>query len=147
VAVEDPEAVARGSDVIITATSAATPVLRGEWLEAGVHLNVMGSNTLIKTETDDDVWRRVDLIVTDERVQARVEAGDLIGATERGVIVWEQVHQLGDVVTGRLARTNREQITAFKSNGIALEDVAAGLRVVELARQLGLGREVPLFAE
>lgn len=147
VAVDDPEAVARGSDVVITATSAATPVLRGEWLEAGVHLNVMGSNAPLKTETDDEVWRRADLIVTDESAQARVEAGDLIAAAERGIIAWEQVQLLGEVVTGRLARTNREQITAFKSNGIALEDVATGLRVVELARQRGLGREVPLFAE
>jgi alanine dehydrogenase len=147
VAVDNPETVARGSDVVITATSGAVPILKGEWLEAGVHLNVMGSNSLIKTETDDDVWRRTDLIVTDERVQSRVEAGDLVAAVEHGVIAWEQVHELGDVVTGRLARANREQITAFKSNGIALEDVAAGLRVVELARQRGLGREVPLFAE
>ena len=75
------------------------------------------------------------------RAQAQLEAGDLAEPVERGVLDWLEVHELGEVVAGELVgRASDEDIVLFKSNGLAAWDVAAGARVVELARERGVGR-------
>src|SRR5207244_12874956 len=77
--VAEPRAAADGADVVITATSSREPVLLGEWLEPGMHLNVVGSNSLLKREIDDAVVERADLIVVDARDAGLLEGGDLLG--------------------------------------------------------------------
>jgi alanine dehydrogenase len=133
-----------GADVVITATGSATPVFEGKWLKPGSHVNVMGSNYLLKREIDLTTLRRSDVVVVDARDHVALESGDLLEALERGVIYPEALRELGEVVAGRCAgRTAPEQITLFKSHGLALEDVAAAARVYEAARAAGVGQPLP----
>lgn len=146
-AVATPEAAAREQAIVITITSGREPVLRGEWLMAGAHVNAAGSNFLSKAEIDVEAVRRASLIAVDSIEQAKIEAGDLLPAIERGVITWEGVSELGRIVAGRdPGRQSDNDITLFKSNGIALEDIATALKVYQLAKERGVGREVELFA-
>jgi len=144
--VEAPEQAARGQSIVITATSAREPVLKGEWIEPGTHLNVVGSNFLSKAEVDVETIRRASIVAVDSIEQSRVEAGDLMPAIERGVISWESVTELGRIVAARHpGRTSDADITLFKSNGIALEDISTALRVYNLARERGVGEEIDLW--
>ncbi|MFL6216435.1 MAG: ornithine cyclodeaminase family protein [Blastocatellia bacterium] len=148
VAVEQPEAAAQGCSIIITATSAREPVLKGEWVEPGTHINAAGSNFLSKAEVDVETVRRAAIIAVDSVEQSRLEAGDLLPAIERGVISWESVTELGRIIAGHVkGRASDDQITLFKSNGIALEDISTALRVYQLARERGLGEEIALWSE
>ncbi len=115
----------RDADIIATITTSKTPVVLGECLKAGSHINAAGTNWANKRELDENAVRRCSLICVDSREQSRIEAGDLIGVIEDWYTVWE----LSDVVQGRVARTSPDQITLFKSNGIAMEDIAAALHV------------------
>src|ERR1041384_409224 len=141
-----PEETVRGKSIVITATGAREPVLKGEWIEPGTHLNVAGSNFLSKAEVDVETIRRASIIAVDSIEQSKIEAGDLMPATERGVISWESVTELGRIVAGRdKGRTSDQDITLFKSNGIALEDISTALRVYNLARERGVGEEINLW--
>jgi ornithine cyclodeaminase/alanine dehydrogenase-like protein (mu-crystallin family) len=121
-------------------------VLKGEWIDPGTHLNVVGSNFLSKAEVDIETIRRATTIAVDSIEQSRVEAGDLMPALERGVISWESVTELGRIVAGlERGRKSEDDITLFKSNGIALEDISTALRVYRLARERGLGEEIELW--
>ncbi|MBI5879478.1 MAG: ornithine cyclodeaminase family protein [Chloroflexi bacterium] len=139
------EEAVRGAAIVATITSARTPVLLGEWLSDGAHVNAAGSNALSRAEIDDDVVRRAQFIATDSNEQARIEGGDLISAVERNIITWEQVRELGDVVSGRLrSRMSPHDVTLFKSHGIAIEDIATARRVLELAHTRGIGQELAI---
>ena len=143
---ESPEEAARGQSIVITSTGAREPVLKGEWIDPGTHMNVVGSNFLSKAEVDVETIRRASIIAVDSIEQSRLEAGDLMPAIERGVISWESVTELGRIAAGRdPGRTSDDDITLFKSNGIALEDIATGLRVYNLARERGVGEEIELW--
>ena len=145
-AVESPEEAARGQAIVITATSAREPVLKGEWIEPGTHLNVVGSNFLSKAEVDVEAIKRASIIAVDSIEQSRIEAGDLLPAIERGVTSWESITELGRIVAGmHRGRTSESDITLFKSNGIALEDISTALRVYNLARSKGIGKEIRLW--
>ena len=147
-AVETPEEAARDSSIIITATTARTPVVEGKWIEPGTHINVVGSNYLSKAEIDVETIRRASVIAVDSIEQSRIEAGDLLPAIERGVISWERVTELGRIITGREpGRTSDEDITLFKSNGIALEDIGTALKVYNLARERGVGETIELWKD
>ena len=146
VAVEGAEEAARGCSIIATATSSREPVLKGEWIEPGPHINAAGSNFLSKAEIDVEAVRRASVIAVDSIEQSRMEAGDLLPALDRGVISWESVTELGRIVAGQVkGRTNDDEVTLFKSNGIALEDISTALRVYTLARERGLGETVELW--
>lgn len=143
---ETPEEAARGQSIVITATSAREPVLKGEWIDAGTHLNIVGSNFLSKAEVDVETIRRASIIAVDSIEQSKIEAGDLLPAIERGVINWESVTEFGRIVAGRdRGRTSDENITLFKSNGIALEDISTALRVYNLAQERGVGDHIELW--
>jgi len=145
---ESQEEATRGQAIVVTATSAREPVLKGEWIEAGTHLNVVGSNFMSKAEVDVETIRRAKIIAVDSIDQSRVEAGDLLPAIERGVISWESVTELGRIVADRDAgRTSGDDITLFKSNGIALEDISTALRVYNLARERGIGETIDLWSD
>jgi len=145
-AVASPEEAARGCSILVTATSAREPVLKGEWIDPGTHVNVVGSNFLSKAEVDVETIRRASVIAVDSIEQSKIEAGDLMPAIERGVITWESVTELGRIVAGRdIGRTSDDDITVFKSNGIALEDISTALRVYKIARERGMGEQVELW--
>jgi ornithine cyclodeaminase/alanine dehydrogenase-like protein (mu-crystallin family) len=136
-----PEMAAEDRDIVITATASREPVLSGHWLAEGTHLNVIGSNFLGKAEVDAVTVRRCESIVVDSKDQARIEAGDFVAALEEGTIHWSDVHELGQVIVGRYTgRAHPQDVTMFKSLGIALEDVAVAARVYARAQEVGVGR-------
>jgi len=136
-----PEMAAEDKDIVITATSSREPVLNGHWLAEGTHLNVIGSNFLGKAELDAVAVRRCDSIVVDSKDQARLEAGDFVQPLEEGSIHWADIHELGQVIVGRYTgRAHPEDVTMFKSLGIALEDIAVAARVYVKAKEAGLGK-------
>ncbi len=140
-----PDKAVRGAEIVVAATTSATPVVQGEWLEPGAHINAMGANRLEARELDDAAVRRCSLIVADSVDQARWEAGDLAGPVSQGVLRWDRISDLGQLVAGKgPRRTRREEVTLFKSLGLAIEDVAVAAFVYERARKEGLGTEVTL---
>lgn len=142
-AVPHPEMATEDKDIVITATTSREPVINGSWIAEGTHLNVVGSNFLGKAEVDVETIRRCKFIAVDSKDQARIEAGDFVQALEDGALHWADVHELAYVVVGRyVARSHAEDVTMFKSLGIALEDVAVAAKVYERARELGIGKEV-----
>ena len=144
-AVERPEVAARDASILITITSSRTPVLEGRWIAPGAHVNAAGSNGLQRAELDVEAVRRAGLIVTDSVEQARGECGDLVAALEQGVIRWNDVRELGEVVAGRRpGRTRPDQITLFESQGVAMEDIAVAVRLVARARERRVGTEIPI---
>ena len=145
VAAETAERAVSGADIVVAATSTSQAVVRGKWLAPGAHLNAMGANRIDARELDDNVVTRSSLIVADSIEQARVEAGDLALPVSAGILRWDQVVELSQIVAGKTAaRTEATDITLFKSLGLAIEDVAVAAFVYERARQKGLGTEQPL---
>lgn len=143
VPVEKPEEAAKGRDIVCTATSAREPVLFGEWVSAGQHINLIGSNFLGKTETDVEVFRRTTLVSVDSKEQAKLEAGDFVEPTKAGVLQWSDVLEFAPLFVGRYpGRESPQDVTLFKSLGLGIEDIALAVKVVELAKQQGLGRDL-----
>lgn len=140
VAVDSAQEAAERADIIITATTSKAPVLQGAWLRPGMHINAVGSNWAVKQELDADAVRRTDRIVVDDLEQAKIESGDLIAPAEAGLLQWDRVVELGQIVIGETpGRSSPQQITLFESQGIALEDVATMKLAYDRARQLGIG--------
>jgi ornithine cyclodeaminase/alanine dehydrogenase-like protein (mu-crystallin family) len=138
-----PDACADGADIIVTATTSREPVVRADWLAPGTHINAVGANMPLRRELDDTVIRWAGRIVVDSAEQAKMESSDLIGPVERGMLYWERLIELRQVVSGDLlGRTNDSEVTVFKSLGIGLEDVAAGLLAYRKAIEAGAGEEI-----
>jgi ornithine cyclodeaminase/alanine dehydrogenase-like protein (mu-crystallin family) len=141
VPVPRPEMAAEDKDIVITATTSREPVLNGSWLAQGTHINAIGSNFLSKAEVDVATIRRCADVVVDSKDQARLEAGDFQQAFEEGVLHWSDVRELGPVIVGRYpVRKHAQDVTLFKSLGIAVEDVAVAARVYARAQAEGVGR-------
>jgi ornithine cyclodeaminase/alanine dehydrogenase-like protein (mu-crystallin family) len=139
-----PEEAAENQDIVITATTAREPVLFGKWLAPGAFVAAVGSNMLMKREIDDETITRCSLIIVDSIEQSKIEAGDLLPPFERRLFRWEQVVELKDIVAGtHTGRTDNAQVIVFKSNGLALEDVAVATVVYQKARQTGIGVSLP----
>ena len=131
VAAASAEVAVRGADVIVVATGSAVPVLDGDWLSDGAHLNAIGACRPDWRELDDRTLRRARLIV-DSREAALVESGDVRAAP--GIAA-----ELGEVIaTPALGRTGPKQITLFKSLGLAVEDVVAADLVYRAALREGV---------
>jgi ornithine cyclodeaminase/alanine dehydrogenase-like protein (mu-crystallin family) len=146
--VESAKAAVSDADVLVTMTNSIKPVVDGKWLAPGMHVNAAGSNFAQKAELDAKGVLWCDLIAVDSLEQAKMEAGDLIQAFEGDDAKWENVRELGQIVAGKAeGRTSSEEITLFKSVGIAEEDVATAARVFELARENGIGREVAMWSK
>lgn len=138
------EAVA-GADVINVMTKASEPVLRGEWLEPGQHINAAGSNSLIRREIDLAAVKRCDYITVDSRGTARNECGDLLPAVEQGIVEWDTLTEIGDVIAKRAPRrASPQQITLYESHGMGIQDLYVADKLVELARERGVGIDLPI---
>lgn len=138
---DSAEQAVRGADIVVTITTASTPVLLGEWLTPGMHLSAAGSNTLMRRELDEAAVRRADLIVVDSRDVARREAGDLWPLLEKGQLQERQLAELGELILGRRSgRQLGDQITLFESQGMALQDLALATLAYRRAIERGLGR-------
>jgi alanine dehydrogenase len=117
-AARSAEEAVRGADAIVVATSAITPVLRGEWLTPGAHINAIGATRPNWRELDDEVLRRSTIYV-ESRQPALKESGDVIAAAK-------ELIEIGEVIAGKRAgRTSIDQVTLFKSVGVAAEDIAS----------------------
>ena len=139
VAAESP-AEAGACDVVVTATTAKDPVLRGDWLSEGALVCALGANDPRARELDAQVLARATLVCCDSLEDARLESGDLIEPVAAGQLDWLEVVELHDVVSGELTgRQSDADIVVFKSNGIAPWDVAIGHEVVRRARERGVG--------
>jgi alanine dehydrogenase len=118
------EEAVRGADVIVVATSATTPVLRGDWLAPGAHINAVGATRPNWRELDDEVLRRATIYV-ESREAALKESGDVIAAGKESI-------EIGAVIAGKQGgRKSTDQITLFKSVGVAAEDIAAAELVLK----------------
>jgi alanine dehydrogenase len=143
VPVEKAEDAVRGLDIIVTATNAREPVLFGEWVTEGQHLNLVGSNFLGKAEADIEVFRKAAVVAVDSKEQAKLEAGDFVAALNAGVLNWTDIHDFAPLFVGKYpGRESPKDVTVFKSLGLGIEDIALAARVVELAKKQGLGREI-----
>lgn len=138
----DPREAVEAADIITTITSAGSPLFPGAWLRPGQHLNVAGSNWPQRREVDGETVSRAGLLVADDAYAARVEAGDLLLAEADGMLDWARVHSLREVIAGTVKRSDPQEITLFKSVGLALEDIAVGATVLERAGSRGIGQHV-----
>lgn len=135
VAVRDLEEAVRNADIVSCATLSTEPIVRGAWLRAGVHLDLVGAFNARMRESDGEALARAGLIVVDNRRAALAEGGDLVQAVAEGHITPERIAaDLADLARGTHAgRISDDQVTVFKSVGFALEDLAAAEAVFDEA--------------
>jgi ornithine cyclodeaminase/alanine dehydrogenase-like protein (mu-crystallin family) len=140
-------AVAR-ADIICTVTSARQPVLKGKWLAPGTHVNAVGSSMKSSRELDTEAVTRARVFV-DARQSALNEAGDLLMPKAEGAIGDDHIRgELGEVLLGKVpGRGTPEEITLFKSLGLAVEDLAAVQLICRQAREREMGTWVELGGE
>jgi ornithine cyclodeaminase/alanine dehydrogenase-like protein (mu-crystallin family) len=138
-----PEETLSGADVVCTCTSAREPILRRDWLAAGAHVNAVGSSIKTTRELDTETMADASLFV-DRRESTLNESGDYLIPAAEGVIGPDHIlAEVGEVLIGsHPGRTSADELTVFKSLGIAVEDLAAAERVVANARARGIGTEV-----
>jgi alanine dehydrogenase len=142
IAVDTAEQAVRDSQIVVTATNAKEPVLESAWISPGTHVNAMGSNQAQRRELPADLILRADLIAVDSLEQARMESGDLLLAIEPADWPGRHIVELKDVT----ARPSADAITIFKSNGIAVEDVAAAAYVYERAVRESRGEKLKIYS-
>jgi ornithine cyclodeaminase/alanine dehydrogenase-like protein (mu-crystallin family) len=144
VAVDSKEAAAEGVDVLVAITNSVEPVITGDMVEPGMHINAAGNNSWMKRELDTMVVAKADLVACDDIDQSRIECGELMRAVETGHFAWESLVRLDRIVAGlRTARYSDDDITLFESQGVAFEDIAVCGRIYELALEQGIGTELP----
>jgi ornithine cyclodeaminase len=139
------EQVVANTDVICTVTSAATPILKGEWIRPGTHLNLVGSAVATTAEVDGTCVKRARFYV-DYREAALAQAGELLDAIKAGMVTAEHiVGEIGEVLIGKApGRRSADEITAYKSLGIAAQDLTAAEYVYAAARAANVGVSVEL---
>lgn len=146
-----------GVDIVMAATSSNVPVLDGRWLEPGVHLtSIVVSNiglrrggfvSKMRQELDDESMRRAEVIGVNSRETIRVDQpGDFVERLEKGIISWDKIIEVGEVLNGvKRGRAREEQITLFKNTGgVGISDVAIGGLLYRRAKEKGLGMELPI---
>src|SRR6266850_2836867 len=123
-AVDSVHEAVRGADIIITATSSKEPILRREWIGAGIHINAVGSSVASSRELDSATMAAASLFV-DRRESTVNESGDYLMAVRDGAITEDAIRaEIGDILIGRArGRIAEDEITLFKSLGIAIEDL------------------------
>ncbi len=132
-----------GADVVCTTTAAREPILHRSWLRPGAHVNAVGSSVPSARELDAETMAAASLFV-DRRESTLNEAGDYLLAAQEGLIGPDHIRaELGEVLVGsHPGRTGDDELTVFKSLGIAVEDLAAAELCVARARERGIGTEV-----
>ena len=144
-AVKSAEEAVRGADVVVTATNSVKPVLDRDWLQPGAHVNVVGGRPPHMREIDLATVTDAAFYV-DRRESAEAEAYDYRDALEAGAITADHIRgEIGEVLIGSApGRSSEDELTVFRSLGLAVEDLAAAEYVVRRARETSVGVEVPL---
>lgn len=134
-----------GTNVVCTVTSSPVPILAGRLISDGCHVNLVGSSTALAAETDDELVRRSRFVV-DYRPSALDQAGELFGAIMRRAINVNHIAgELGEVLAGRVeGRQSADQVTVYKSLGIAAQDIVTARHVYARASEAGRGTMVQL---
>ena len=129
----------RGADIIVTVTSSKEPVIRREWIAPGAHINAVGSSFATSREIDSATMAAATLFV-DRRESTVNESGDYLMALREGAIKPEIRAEIGEILNGTAkGRTSRDEITLFKSLGIAIEDLASAQFLYDKAKAAGAG--------
>jgi ornithine cyclodeaminase len=142
------QAAVEGADIICTTTAAPEPILQGEWIAAGTHINAVGSSVPFTRELDTATVQQAKLFV-DRRESTVNEAGDFLFAKKEGAISDEHIlGEIGEVLLGSVkGRESLDEITLFKSLGLAVEDLAAAHYVYKKAVETGMGTSIELGGE
>lgn len=137
------EEVVRASDLLVTVTTAKEPIVKPEWLKPGVHINAVGSHRPDLREIDGATLKRVTLVV-DSREAIMAECGDILLALKEKSVGDDVIHgEIGEVLAGaKLGRSSVNEITLYKSVGIAIQDVAAAQLVYHKALERNVGTNV-----
>lgn len=145
IATRNPKFAIQQADILCTATNATTPLFDGAWLKPGTHINAVGAYTAKMRELDTVTLQRSRLFV-DHHTAAETEAGDILIPIAAGELTYDHVvGALGDLINGTVAgRRSAEEITLFKSVGLALQDAVTATRVYEAALARGVGQQVDL---
>ena len=146
--VDSPRAAVEGSDFIQAATAAWDPVFDGHWIERGTYVASIGGadGSNKRREIDDEIIRRADLYVVHAKdVAQQDQSPDIWDAAQKGIIAWEAIHEIQELCAGKVpGRTRADQITLYNNNtGSGTQFAAVGAVVLQRARALGLGRELP----
>jgi ornithine cyclodeaminase/alanine dehydrogenase-like protein (mu-crystallin family) len=142
---ENPEAAVRDADLVVTVTTAREPILKTDWLKPGVHINAVGSHRPDMREIDGATLARAKVVV-DSREAIMAECGDILLALKEGSISKESIHgEIGEVLTGTKAgREHTDEVTLYKSVGIAIQDVATANLVYHKALKQEVGTTVEI---
>jgi alanine dehydrogenase len=140
---KSPDEILAQADIICTATSSANPIFDGSKVKEGTHINGIGSHTPGARELDSAIVKRSKFI-GDSRTACFSEAGDIMIPLKNGEITEEHFYaELGEIITGKKpGRVNAKEITLFKSNGLAVQDVAAAKMVYDKAVEKGIGKNI-----
>ena len=146
--VATPKEDVEGSDIVVEATNASQPVLDGHWLKEGTHIvSIVGGDWHMRRGLlDDETIKRSDLIFVNSRQQVFLDKQvDLYDRLQRKMIQESQIHELGELLVGKAPkRASPGQITLHKNNcGMGIQFAVTAMRIYELAKKKGLGREIP----
>ena len=135
---DSAQSVVRGADVVCTTSSSREPILQGQWLEPGQHVNLVGASVAAAREADNEVVRRGRFFV-DARSSAAVQAGEWLQAVKDGVVSEAHLHgEIGEVLLGRVTgRERTDDITVYKSLGHTAQDMATARALVDRASASG----------
>jgi ornithine cyclodeaminase len=141
-AAASPEEAVQNADIISSATTSHAPVFAPGDVRDGTHINAAGTHTAEGIEVPAELIAR-SLVTVDSRSATPVESGEIAIPLKQGLIKESDIHEIGEVVLGKAqGRTSPEQITFFKSVGVAVQDAMAGRLAVANARRLGIGTEI-----
>lgn len=132
------------ADIVVTSTSSNKPLVKYEWLKKGAHINAIGGFNKHIQEIHEDVLANAS-VVTVDGVMATSVTGDISVPVEKQIINTEDIVEIGTFINeNRKARKSEDDITFFKSVGLASQDIALAVKVLHLAKQKGIGKEVQL---
>ena len=139
---DDPEKAVREADVLTLITSAKDPIIKGDWIKQGTHINGVGSHAPAMREVDTKTVQK-SKVVCDLVDACAAEAGDFIIPVEAGDYQWGDIHgSLGDVITRKITgRESENEITLFKSVGLAIQDISVAFHVYNKAAEMDVGTE------
>ncbi|MEM2634672.1 MAG: ornithine cyclodeaminase family protein [Nitrososphaerales archaeon] len=144
--VSNPKEAVKSCDIIITATTSTTPVFKGEWLQLGTHITSIGVSTQKDARELDTLTIVKSKVIVDSKEAALQEVGDIKIPILKGVINENHIYaELGEIIAGKKkGRENRDEITLFKSCGLAIQDAVTAYLAYEKAKSAGIGIEIEL---